>query len=191
MTRYLGSTRNLAGCVGGLLGVGLHLLGLVGAWWPLVVVALYTAGALLAPPEKARPVSVDAATEADRVRAELDELVAGSSALPGAAADGVRRVADLLRDVLARPDRLAADPDLRHELVRLARTDLPLSVRTYLDLPRWLATRETGDGPGAEEELVTQLGLLERQAHRLAERCYADDVHRQADHTRYLRGHDD
>ncbi len=100
--------------------------------------------------------------------------------------DTVERIASILRDLLADPARLAADPDLQHSLVRLVRTDLPLSLETYLNLPWWFASRRAGAG----EELVAQLGLLEAEAHRVAERFYASDVDRQADHTRYLRDRD-
>ena len=37
---------------------------------------------------------------------------------------------------------------------------------------------------------MAQLGLLEAEAHRVAERFYATEVDRQADHTRYLRDRD-
>jgi hypothetical protein len=100
--------------------------------------------------------------------------------------DTVGRIAEVLRDLLAQPARLAADPDLRHAVVRLAGTDLPLSLETYLNLPWWFAARRAGAG----EELVAQLGLLEAEAHRVAERFYASEVDRQADHTRYLRDRD-
>ncbi|NBH01708.1 hypothetical protein [Amycolatopsis sp. SID8362] len=186
MLRYLGSTKNLAGCVGGLTGVVLYLTGVVGWVWPFVVVALYLAGALLAPGEKVRLVPDTSAS----LRASLETLVASvtaqSSRLPSSSVDTVRRIAEVLSDLLSRPDRLAADPDLRHAVVRLAGTDLPLSVQTYLNLPWWFAARRASAG----EELVAQLGLLETEAHRVAERFYATEIDRQADHTRYLRDRD-
>ncbi|MFD4654425.1 hypothetical protein ACFWP2_02220 [Kitasatospora sp. NPDC058444] len=47
--RYLESARNLVGCAGGAVGLGLHFAGLGGAWWPGVVAGLYGVGALLTP----------------------------------------------------------------------------------------------------------------------------------------------
>jgi hypothetical protein len=195
MIRYLGSTKNLVGCVGGLVGVLLHLTGVVGGLWPVVVAGLYAVGALLAPSEKVRLVPVDAVTEAGQLRSELDSLVrevgTQASRVPPSAVATVGRIAGVLGDLLGRPDALAANPDLRHTVVRLARTDLPLSVQTYLNLPWWFAVKQRAGGePSPGDELTTQLGLLEAEAHRLAERVYAADVNQQADHTRYLRERD-
>ncbi|WP_370971169.1 hypothetical protein [Amycolatopsis sp. cg9] len=183
MLRYLGSAKNLAGCVGGLIGVVLYLTGAVGWFWPFVVVALYLAGALLAPGEKVRLVPDAPASLRSSLEALVSSVTAQSSRLPSSAVDTVRRIAEVLADLLSRPDRLAADPDLRHAVVRLVGTDLPLSVQTYLNLPWWFAARRASAG----EELVVQLGLLETEAHRVAERFYAAEIDRQADHTRYLR----
>lgn len=47
--RYLESARNLVGCAGGAVGLGLHFAGLGGVWWPGVVAGLYGVGALLTP----------------------------------------------------------------------------------------------------------------------------------------------
>ncbi|MEV4055957.1 hypothetical protein AB0J55_32515 [Amycolatopsis sp. NPDC049688] len=184
MLRYLGSTKNLAGCVGGLIGVGLYLTGVAGWFWPFVVAALYAAGALLAPGEKVRLVPDTSVA----LRQSLDELEAAvsSSRMPASSVDTVRRIAVVLRDLLSQPSRLAGDPDLQHAVVRLAGTDLPLSLETYLNLPWWFAARRAS----ADSELVAQLDLLEAEAHRVAERFYATEVDRQADHTRYLRDRD-
>ncbi|MGW3229580.1 hypothetical protein [Kitasatospora sp. NPDC001095] len=53
--RYLESARNLVGCAGGAVGLGLHFAGLGGAWWPGVVAGLYGVGALLTPGPGPRP----------------------------------------------------------------------------------------------------------------------------------------
>ncbi|MFF2544225.1 hypothetical protein ACFVUY_16860 [Kitasatospora sp. NPDC058063] len=52
--RYLESARNLVGCAGGAVGLGLHFAGLGGVWWPGVVVGLYGVGALLTPAPRPR-----------------------------------------------------------------------------------------------------------------------------------------
>ncbi|NUT46573.1 MAG: hypothetical protein HOV94_04520, partial [Saccharothrix sp.] len=100
MIGYLGSTKNLVGCVGGLLGVLLHLTGVVGGLWPVVVAGLYAVGALLAPPEKVRLVPVDAVAEAGRLRVELADLVrevdARSSRVPEPAVAAVGRIGAVL-----------------------------------------------------------------------------------------------
>ncbi|MGM1060714.1 hypothetical protein [Saccharothrix sp. Mg75] len=191
MTRYLGSTKNLVGCLAGLVGVLLHVTGVVGSWWLAVVAALYAVGALLAPPEKVALVRADPTAEAGLLRSEVDGLVRAvderASRVPAPAARAVRRIAAVLGDLLDRPAALAADPDLRHAVLRLARTDLPLSVQTYLNLPRWYAVRRGAGGTDPDAELLAQLELLEAEAHRLADRVYGADVDRQTDHTRYLR----
>ncbi|RKT18490.1 hypothetical protein BX285_2913 [Streptomyces sp. 1114.5] len=53
--RYLESAKNLVGCAGGAVGVGLHYAGLGGNLWPGVVVGLYAVGALLAPGRRPDP----------------------------------------------------------------------------------------------------------------------------------------
>lgn len=147
--------------------------------------ALYLAGVLLAPSEKVRLVP-DTSAE---LRSSLETLVrrvsSQASRMRASTVDSVGRIA-ILRDLLAQPARLAADPDLRHAVGRLVRTDLPLSLETYLNLPWWFAARRAGAG----SELVTQLDLLEAEAHRVAERFYSSEVDRQADHTLYLRDRD-
>lgn len=190
--RYLGSTRNLIGCLGGLLGVLLHLAGVVGSYWLLVVAALYAAGALIAPPERVRLVPTDPTTEATRLRADLGTLLAQvdsqAGRMPDPAVERVRRIGTVLTDMLGRPAELAADPDTLHGIIRLARTDLPLSVQTYLNLPHWFTlTRKVSGHATPAEELLTQLTLLESEADTLAAAFYSTDLKHQSDHTRYLR----
>ncbi|MGV9293175.1 hypothetical protein [Amycolatopsis sp. NPDC003676] len=184
MRRWFGSTKNLFGCVGALAGLLLYVLGVIGPLWLMfvVLVVLYAAGALLGPPEKVRLV-VDPSVEAAEVRSSLDTLVqTASGRLPESTMDSVRRVAEMLSDLLEDPRRLAGNPELQHRVLLLARTDLPLSVQTYLNLPRWFAAHRGEAG----QELVTQLGLIERRAHQLAEEYYAAEVNLQKDQTRYL-----
>ena len=176
--------KNIAGCVGGLAGLGLHFAGVAGPYWPLVVAGLYGAGALIAPPEKVSLVIDGTAAETGRLRADLDGLVerVRSHRPPAEAVDRLEEIASMLRDLLGRTDLLSADS--LYEISRAIRTDLPIGFETYLNLPRWYAARH---GEAASAELVTQLGLIADSVARTAEEVYADETRRLRDHTTYLR----
>ncbi|MGI5328278.1 hypothetical protein [Actinomadura nitritigenes] len=185
--RYLGSTKNLAGCVGGIIGLALFFTGVSGPYWPLVVVGLYGAGALLAPPEPKVSLVVDAtAIETGRLRADLDGLVARVRSLdaPAEAMTRLEETASMLRDVLGRADLLSTSPDALYEVSRAIRADLPASFETYLNLPRWYALRHGG---GAVAELLGQLDLIAGSVSRTAGEVYEIEARRMRDHTAYLR----
>ena len=186
--RYLASWKNLAGCAGGLVGLVLHFAGIAGSYWILVVIGLYAAGALAAPPERIVLVG-DPEEEAGQLKAELDELVRRvrgfGGRVPGEVAPKLVEIAEILRGMLDRPRELRADPDALHAVTRLVGTDLPLSVQTYLNLPWWYAAAR-----GSGTELVRQLDLLRADAVRVASRFHEADAQRQADHTRYLEERD-
>jgi hypothetical protein len=186
--RYLASWKNLAGCTGGLIGLLLHFAGIAGDYWILVVIGLYGAGALAAPPERVVLVT-DPEEEAGQLKAELDALLQRvhgfGGRVPGEVAPKLAEIAEVLRGVLDRPRELRADPDTLHDVTRLVGTDLPLSVQTYLNLPWWYAAAR---GSGAE--LVRQLDLLKADAVRVASRFHEADAQRQADHGRYLEERD-
>ncbi|GAA2968620.1 hypothetical protein [Actinokineospora diospyrosa] len=186
VVRYLGSTKNLVGCVAGLGGVGLHLIGFAGAFWLPVIAGLYLVGALAAPPERIH-LAVDPTQAATQLRDDLDALMtkvrAESKRMPDGALDRLARVDRALAAVLARPDALAADPETSHGVTRLVRVDVPLAVETYLNLPWWISVAKRS----AASELLAQLELLEADAEKVAAHFFAEDLRRQSDHTRYLR----
>ncbi|EME52921.1 hypothetical protein [Amycolatopsis decaplanina] len=69
----------------------------------------------------------------------MGKVAARAQRIPESSVDGLRRIAEVLDDLLSRPEQWAANPDVQHAVTRLARTDLPLSVETYLNLPWWFA----------------------------------------------------
>lgn len=152
---------------------------------------LYAVGALAAPPERVTLIPADPEAEVGGLRSDLDSLLAQVDAqhdrMPGDTVARVHEIAEILAGVMERPTQLAADPEIRHEITRIARLDLPQSVQIYLNLPRWFAvTAHPGGERSATDELLTQLDLLSSSARQAAERFYANDVREQQDLSRYL-----
>ncbi|MFF3068264.1 hypothetical protein [Kitasatospora sp. NPDC057936] len=140
--KYLESGRNLVGCAGGAIGLGLHFAGLGGAWWPGVVAGLYAAGALLAPGPKDDPPE----------HPELDALVAYLRTVPLPPAARVDGLLEALR--AAGPGPAAGR--------RIVRDGLPLAVAGYLRARTWQPWAGA-DGPDPEAELAREVGLLSAQ----------------------------
>ncbi|MFF2116000.1 hypothetical protein ACFVXH_01635 [Kitasatospora sp. NPDC058184] len=170
--RYLESARNLVGCAGGAVGLGLHFAGLGGVWWPGVVAGLYGVGALLTPAPKPRPplpprpepqplppeVSAPPAPKPEPVPApepapapdpELVALAAYLDTVPLPPSAGVDGLLAALR---------AAGPGPVAE--RIVRDRLPVAVAGYLRARTW----QPWAGPDDPDPAV-QLG---REVDRLA-----------------------
>jgi hypothetical protein len=189
--RYLDSRKNIAGMVGALVGAGLHLAGVVGDIWPVVVIGLYAVGALVAPPDPvAEPAAEPSLTDVLRHEAEaqLTRVELGRDELPTGAERTVRHVVRTVRLVLDRLDRVgdhevdrAATPERLADAAEIVRVELPASLDTYLQRPP-STPRDT-----AARELVAQLELISAAADRLA--AQVPDVHagRAADLTREMR----
>jgi hypothetical protein len=177
MRRYLGSRKNIAGIAGALAGVGLHLAGVIGNIWPVVVVGLYGVGALIGPREPSRePRLTDTLrSQASALRARVE---AQADALPlGTVAEVVRIVGDV-RLVLDHVDQLAD-----HEVDRIAAPEQLVAATEILlvDLPACLDTY-LGRAPSTPQEpaaleLESQLRLVVARADRLV--AQVPDVHLQ------------
>ncbi|NUO96334.1 MAG: hypothetical protein HOV96_22735 [Nonomuraea sp.] len=187
--RYLGSTRNIAGCVAALLGFAAHLFGAAGAYWPVVVAALYGAGALLAPPERTRLTISHTATEPAALRDDLDALLRRiEGRFPSDVHAAVDALAEVVRDVLDRADRLAASSDQAHVVAQTIRRYLPASLEAYANLPRGYAhTRRPGRERSAHEELLAQLALLDARLREVADAIHRGDEQALRDQGRFLR----
>ncbi|MFI5802572.1 hypothetical protein [Streptomyces sp. NPDC051561] len=183
--RYVESGRNLAGCAGGLAGLALTFTGVSGAYWPLVVVGLYGAGALIAPPERlAVPHFPDAAEQLGVLREDFGRLreYVASVELPPAAHGRAVELDGLLGALLGH-EEWASDPDGFHVLTRAVREDVPEAVDTYLRARWW--TRFTASGEPPERLLEHQLGLVQRELAGVAEGL-RDAVERQRESHTYV-----
>ncbi|MDQ1026488.1 hypothetical protein QF035_004070 [Streptomyces umbrinus] len=72
---YLESRKNLTGSACGIVGLALTFAGVAGPYWPVVVVGLYGAGALVAPPERPPlPDFPDPSAQLDELRGDFAKL---------------------------------------------------------------------------------------------------------------------
>jgi len=186
ISRYLVSNRNLVGCALALVGLGLHVVGVAGRYWPLVLAGLYLAGVLAVPGRRVRLVG----TGPDDLRAAFDRLLrrARREKVPTLVLVRMRRIEELVDGLLSRPQELAAQPDAWLAVDRVVRTDLPASFEAYLNLPRWYAGRRQlpGTGRSAEQELVEQLRSVERVLKAAADRVHGGHARWLVEHGRRL-----
>ncbi|MFJ4690003.1 hypothetical protein [Streptomyces sp. NPDC088766] len=187
---YLESRKNIAGSGCGLAGLVLTFTGVAGPYWPVVVVGLYGAGALIAPPERPAPPDFpDPSAQLDEVRGDFRRLETylADVELPPAAAGRLTELTELLAALLDPgwvTEILAQDPEAVHALSRAVRQDVPEAVDTFVRT-RWWTRLAPGQEP-PERHLERQLGLLHEEAERLAAGLRETEARRQESHTRYL-----
>lgn len=178
--RYLLSARNLVGCALALLGLVLHGLGLLGPFpvWPLVVVGLYAAGALVGP--RRRPKVAKDTFDPQQIRRSLDRAYQMTHGrLP---VDAQSRVAKIRAEVLELLPHAAefppGSPDL-YVLRRMAVDYLPTTIESYLALPPSYATeRVVQEGKTPLQIMNEQLELLDAKMGEIAEAVHRRDSDR-------------
>ncbi|MEU9109418.1 hypothetical protein AB0D54_34860 [Streptomyces xanthophaeus] len=186
---YLESRKNLVGSACGVAGVGLALAGVAGAYWPLVVLGLYGAGALIAPPERAAPPPFDPREELGVLRedfARLREYLAEVE-LPSAAGGTLQGLLGLYGALLEPgwvADVLATEPEAVHALSRAVRQDVPECVDAYNRTRWWNRMAPGGESP--DRHLERQLGVLYEEAQRVTAGLHEVEARRQQTHTTYL-----
>nr|WSY52166.1 hypothetical protein OG999_19915 [Streptomyces sp. NBC_00886] len=186
---YLESRKNLTGSACGLVGLVLTFVGVAGPYWPVVVVGLYGAGALIAPPERpALPDFPDPSAQLEELRDDFEKLggyLTGVE-LPPAAAGRLTELTQLLAGLLDPQvaHDLAQDPEGVHILSRAIRQDVPEAVDTFVRT-RWWTRLAPGTEP-PERHLERQLTVLHEEAQGLATSLREVEARRQESHTRYL-----
>ncbi|MFH9722556.1 hypothetical protein ACH4M4_06280 [Streptomyces sp. NPDC017254] len=185
LLRYAESRKNLTGCACGLAGLVLALTGAAGPLWPVVVAALYGAGALIAPPE--RPDTPDFPSADEQLDALRDDFATlrgylAEVELPPAVSDRVAELEDLLEALLA--PGWVSDPEQLHVLARAVRQDVPEAVDTFVRTRWW--SRVTPGAESPERHLERQLSALRDEASVIADELHEAEALRQQTHTRYL-----
>jgi hypothetical protein len=184
---YLGSRKNVAGCVLALAGLALYFVGVLGALWPPVVVALYLIGAL-ATPSPRRAMLGNAGFDAELVRRALDRLVrrVTSRASPDVT-DKVREIQQKILDVLPAAAQFPLASDELYVIQRTATDYLPAALDPYLALPGdYAATRPVQDGRTAKQILFDQLQLIDSKMEEVADAVHKRDTDRLLASRRFL-----
>jgi hypothetical protein len=178
--RYLLSAKNLIGCALALVGLVLHLFGLLGPFpiWLLVVAGLYAAGALLGP--RRRPPVAKDAFDPRLIRRSLDhsyQMTFGR--LP---ADAQTRVASIRQEILELlPHAVAFPPGSKdlYVLQRMAMDYLPTTIEAYVALPASYATGRAVQGDKTPLDVMKeQLDLLDATMDEIAEAVHKRDSDR-------------
>lgn len=187
---YLESRKNLTGSACGIVGLVLTFVGVAGPYWPVVIVGLYGAGALVAPPERPPvPDFPDPSAQLEELREDFGKLRAylADIELPPAAAGRLTELTDLLAALLDPgwvAEILAQDPEGVHAVSRAVRQDVPEAVDTFVRTRWW--TRLTPGTEPPERHLERQLAVLHNEAQTLATSLHEVEARRQESHTRYL-----
>ena len=176
--RYLASAKNLLGCLLALVGFLLHLFGLFGPFWPLVVVGLYAVGALAGPRRRLK-VARDTFDPPEIRRAVDRAYQMTHGRLP---ADVQSRVAQIRQEIFELLPHTADFPvgsqDL-YVLRRMAVDYLPTTLEAYLSLPSSYATqRAIQGGKTSLDVLREQLVLLDEKMDEIAEAVHQRDSDR-------------
>lgn len=191
--RWLGSGKNILGSVlaGGAIAAQLFL-GL-GPLWPLIVVASYGVGALVAPRERVDlRLGLGAGASAEDLQAQLKvfrrAMKGEASRLTDDANAILGKILDALDEIVARWDDLASAPDQRHVVEQMIIDYLPTSIQKFLNLPRTFALASRVEGQKtAHDELIEQLTILEKESDRIRTALYSRDLDALGDQGRFLR----
>jgi hypothetical protein len=185
--RYLGSGRNVAGSALALGGLGLHLAGVVGDAWPLVVPALYVIGVLIVPSRQRRTEGPDSFDPARIQRALDGTLNLARGRVPP---DVLARLSSIRQRTLALLPRAGDLPGGSRDLYVLQRTAtdyVPTSVRAYLSLPSDYATTQVvQDSKTPLQVLQDQLDLLDEQMAEIGDAVNRRDSDRLLAQGRFL-----
>jgi hypothetical protein len=174
---YLYSTKNIAGSALALVGLVLFFTGIIGSFvWPFVVIALYGAGALIAPGGGKYDLT-SSSFDANDVRQALSkQLNTIHGKVPAEIEAKVQSINDTILGILPHYGEFpAGSPDL-FVVGRTATDYLPRALQSYLNLPRvYATTHPVAGGKTSEQVLSDQLDLLGSKLNDVADAVHKKD----------------
>ena len=191
--RWLGSSKNILGSALGALALGAQFFFGLGVLWPLIVVASYGVGALIAPRDQVDlRLGLGAGASAEQLTDQLKvfrRAMKGEASKLDADANAIlSHILDTLDEIVARWGDLAAAPDQAHVVEQMITDYLPTSIQKYLNLPRTFALQSRVEGKkSAHDELIDQLAILQTEGDRIRTALYSRDLEALGDQGRFLR----
>lgn len=170
----------------GVAALGRGLLIAIGVG--LAVVVVRVASEFLVPRDRKLELADSFAAQDEVVRKSLAETLAGiHGRVPAEVEQSVVSIRQNVLDILGREARLAAHSPELFVVLRTATDYMPTALQTYLRLPAGYATsRRQADGKTAQEILLEQLKLLDREMVDVADAVTKHDLDRLRAHGRFL-----
>ncbi len=190
---YLYSSRNIAGCCLGLLGVIAYLTGFIDQWWLPICLGLYIAGVLLVPSQDLIDLDIYQHYDGQRLTEGVQQLITQTrKQLPEEALtvlSGIPKVLDsLLPRLTGANGSPMLPPDQIQTVIGAIARDLPQTVAGYLRLPSAFANlHPVQQGKTAKDLLIEQLQFLKSQLDKIADAAFRDDADALLANGQYLK----
>lgn len=186
---FIYSNGNIAGCVAGLVGVAMYLLGVINQGWLLITLGLYLAGFFAAP--ASAQVRLNPRITADTLRDALDELIQDSrKSLPAEALQLLESIRNTMGDILPQIAKLQAglplDTPQSFTIAETVTRYLPDALNSYLKLPPLYAAAHRIDDKTPKQHLLAQLKLLDSKLKDIADDLFRGDAEDLALNGRFL-----
>jgi hypothetical protein len=154
----------------------------------LAVVAVRVVSEYLVPRDRKLELEDSFAAQNEVVRRSLADTLAGiHGRVPPEVEESVASIRQNVLDILGREARLGAHSTELFVVLRTATDYMPTALQTYLRLPAGYATsRRQADGKTAQEILLEQLMLLDREMVDVADAVTKHDLDRLRAHGRFL-----
>jgi hypothetical protein len=154
----------------------------------LAVVAVRVASEYLVPRDRKLELEDSFAAQDEVVRRSLADTLAGiHGRVPVEVEESVASIRQNVLDILSREARLARHSPELYVVLHTATDYMPTALQTYLRLPAGYATsRRQADGKTAQEILLEQLELLDREMVDVADAVTKHDLDRLRAHGRFL-----
>ena len=185
---YLYSTKNIVGSALGLLGLILYFIGLINAWWFVIVIGLYLIGMLVTPDNPTYDLHLRNQLSVEELRAELEELV---RTVRRKVPDEIyKKVVSIKESILSILPNIADVNSGDYNIYVIRQTALeylPDALQNYMNLPPAYANlHPVKNGKTARQLLSEQLDLLDNSMQQIVEDIHRNDTQKLVVHGRFL-----